>query len=111
MKKILLLLSFTTLIQISFGQKQRLGFNLTVGQTYYHLMEVVSNVKQEINGQINTVNVTMSGKMAFNVTSMKDSIYAMSVTYEQLSMTMKLANGEMTFNSEKNDPNDIFSNI
>jgi len=111
MKKILLLLSFTTFIQITFGQKQRLGFNLSAGQTYYHLMQVVSNVKQEINGQINTVNVTMSGKMAFNVTDIKDSIYTMSVTYQQLSMTMKLPNGNMTFSSEKNDANDIFSNI
>jgi hypothetical protein len=111
MKKLLLLLVIVTTYHSIFGQEQKLGFNLINGQTYYHLMQSASSIKQDINGQKVNIDITLSGKIAFKVTAIKDTIYDMNVSYQQLAMTMKLPNGDMTFNSEKKDENDIFSNI
>ena len=111
MKNFILLVSLVTVFQTTLGQKQKLGFNLSIGETYYHSMQSENNIKQEINGQKNTVDASISGKTAFKVTAIKDSLYEMNVTYQLLSITMKLPNGDMTFSSEKNDVNDIISNI
>ncbi|HTS43010.1 MAG TPA: DUF6263 family protein [Puia sp.] len=111
MKKSLLLLFSLTILQISFGQKQKLGFNLNIGQTYYHLMRSESNITQEISGQKNVIAATVSGRTAFKVTNKKNSIYELSVTYEQLSMSMKMSNGEINISSDKTDEKDIVSTI
>jgi hypothetical protein len=111
MKRIVILLLIVTITQSIFGQKQKLGFNLKVGETYYHVMQSSSTIRQDINGQKINIDVTISGKTAFKVTNLKDTLYDMAVSYERLAMTMKLPNGDMTFNSDKNDDNDIFSTI
>jgi len=111
MRNILLLLTLTTFIQTTSGQKQRLRFDLTVGQSYYHSAQAASSITQDLNGQKMTIDATISGKMVFKIAGKKDSVYVMNVTYQQLDITMKLPNGNMTFSSEKKDENDIFSNI
>src|SRR5262245_9916719 len=111
MKKLTLLLTLATITQFSFGQKQRLGFNLVVGETYYHVMRSDSKVKQEIGGQENTINMSTSGKLAFNIVGLKDSVYEMSVTYQKLSMTMTSPAGNTTASSEKKEDDDIMSQI
>lgn len=111
MKRPLILFLFTIFIQTTFAQKQRLRFALTVGETYYHLMQSTSRITQDINGQKMTIDATISGKMAFKITDKKDSVYVMSVTYQQLDMTIKVPNGNITFSSEKKDDNDIFSSM
>ena len=111
MRKLFLFLLLGTITQSVFGQKQNLGFNLKIGQTYNHVMYSSSSIKQEINGQEINIDVTLSGKMAFKVTNLVNTVYSMSVSYEQLAMTMKLPNGEMIFNSEKEDKTDIFSSM
>lgn len=111
MKKFILLLLIVTTTQSIFGQKQNLGFNLKIGETYYHSMQSSSIIKEEVNGQKINIDVTISGKTSFKVISLKDTVYDMTVSYEQLAMTMKLPNGDMAFNSEKQDENDIFSTI
>jgi hypothetical protein len=111
MKKIFTLLLVVAITQSIFGQKQNLGFNLKIGETYYYSLQSSSIIKQDINGQKVNIDVTISGKTAFKVTNQKDTVYDMTVNYEQLAMTMKLPNGEMNFNSDKQDENDIFSTI
>lgn len=111
MRKLLLFLLLAAFTQSVFGQKQKLGFNLTIGQTYYHVMQSSSSIKQEINGQEINIDITLSGRMAFKVTNLENTVYSMDVSYEQLAMTMKLPNGEMIFNSEKEDKTDVFSSI
>lgn len=111
MRKLLLFILLAAFTQSVFGQKQKLGFNLMIGQTYYHVMQSSSSIKQEINGQEINIDITLSGRMAFKVTNLENTVYSMDVSYEQLAMTMKLPNGEMIFNSEKDDKSDIFSSI
>lgn len=111
MRKLLLFILLAAFTQSVFGQKQKLGFNLMIGQTYYHVMQSSSSIKQEINGQEINIDITLSGRMAFKVTNLENTVYSMDVSYEQLAMTMKLPNGEMIFNSEKDDKTDIFSSI
>lgn len=111
MKKLFQLILLTALFQTTFGQKQKLGFNLITGQTYYHLIKSSSSVEQNMNGKNININITISGKIAFKVTDINDSSYDMNVSYQQLATTMKLPNRDITFNSEKKDDNDILSTI
>ena len=111
MRKIVALLLVVIISKSIFGQKQNLGFNLKIGETYYYSMQSSSIVKQDISGQKINVDVTLSGKTAFKVTDLKDTVYDMLVSYEQLAMTMKLPNGKMTFNSEIKNEKDVFSTI
>lgn len=111
MKKIFFLLVLTLVFKVSVGQKQRLGFNLQVGQTYYHLIKSSSNVKEELNGEKIDIEIGLTSKTAFKVTGLNDSIYDMAVSYEKLEMTMKRADRTMTFSSESKDENDMMSKM
>lgn len=111
MKRIFIVILILVFAQPIFAQKQKLIFNLINGETYYHSMKTSSNIKEEMNGQKINFDLAISGRVAFKVVSTEDSVYDMSVTYEQLGMTMKLPSGEMNFNSEKQDINDVFSTI
>src|SRR5437868_420280 len=111
MRKFTLLLSIVIISESIFGQKQILGFNLMNGTTYYHTMQSSSSIKEDINGQNINMDMTISGKIAYRVKNFKDTVYDMDVTYEELAMTMKLPDREMTFNSNKKDENDIYSTI
>ncbi len=111
MKQLIVLLLIVTATQSVFAQKQKLQLNLKIGETYYHTMQASSVVKEDINGQKMNIDVTISGRTAFKVTGFKDTVYDVAVSYNQLAMTMKLPNGDVTFNSDKKDENDVFSTI
>jgi hypothetical protein len=111
MRKLILLLFFAGTALHLFAQKHEIGFNLQVGETYYHIMQSESTVQEQINGQENTIAMSITGKTAFTVTGVKDSAYEMSVNYLQLSLSIKSPQGERSFSSEKNDSADIVSAI
>ncbi|MBP6386788.1 MAG: hypothetical protein KA313_03775 [Pseudarcicella sp.] len=111
MKKIFTLIVLIAISQSIFGQKQNLGFNLTLGKTYYLTIHASSSIKQDLNEQKINIDLNISGKTAFKVINIIDTLYEMAVNYETLAMTMKLPNGEITFDSEKQDDANIFSKI
>jgi hypothetical protein len=111
MKKLLLV----TIVFISYvtcsAQKATLALNLTQGNTYYMVTSTNMTISQTINGQLQNVNTTLTAKMAFTVTKLMDTLYAMQVKYDRIGMQMELPTGTMSFESDKNDKNDIFSTI
>ena len=111
MKRLLILIVTIVFIPTVFAQKKKLGFNLVVGKTYYQIMQSSSNIEQDIKGQKVSINLTISGQIAFNVTNLYDTIYDVSVSYHQLAMSMKLPNGDVSFNSDNKDGNDSFSKL
>src|SRR6185437_1447641 len=111
MKRLLILIFITAFFQTVFAQKQKLGFNLVVGKTYYQIMQSSSDIEQDIKGQKVSINLTISGQIAFKVTNLIDTIYDISVSYHQLAMSMKLPNRDVSFNSDNKDENDIFSQL
>jgi hypothetical protein len=111
LKKYIILLIALAQLNTLTAQKKRLGLNLTKGQTYYQNMVANSTISQDVNGQKMIINASIFGTLAFNVTAIIDSIYSIDVQYEKLSMSMKMQNGSVDFNSEKNDVKDIFSTL
>ncbi len=111
MKKLLLFLTIVGITLSASGQKQKLGFNLKAGETYYHLLETASLIKQEVNGQQMNIDISMSLKIAYRIINVRDSIYDMKVSYQRLEMTMNLPNGKKEFDSENSNENDVFSTI
>ena len=68
-------------------------------------------LSQTVNGQLQNVNSTLTAKMAFTVTAVMDTSYTMQVKYDRIGMQMELPTGVVSFESDKNNPNDIFSTI
>jgi len=111
MKKLLLVTIFLISYVACFAQKTTLALNLTQGNTYYMVTGTNMAISQTINGQLQNVNSSLTAKMAFTVTKVMDTSYVMQVKYDRIGMQMELPSGTMSFESDKNDKNDIFSTI
>ncbi|HWD90059.1 MAG TPA: DUF6263 family protein [Mucilaginibacter sp.] len=94
-----------------FAQKATLALNLTKGSTYHMVTNTNMAMTQVMNGQLQNINTSLMAKMAFKVTNVMDTSYAIQVTYERIGMQMDLPNGVASFESDKNNPNDILSTV
>lgn len=88
---------------------EKLSLNLTKGDTYNQVISSNSSVEQSFNGQQMNIQVGITGKMAYKVTDVKDSVYEMEVQYKSIGMKMQMPNGTMDYNSEKKDDQDMVS--
>lgn len=103
---------FTTIIFTSCqSQNTDLSLRLEKGKEYKQVINSEITIDQEISGQKINMVMTINGTMTFLVTNITESGYDMESQYKKLSMSMKMPQGTMEFNSEKNNPNDIFSKI
>ena len=109
----LFLNAFLFLCIAGYCQAQKFAplLNLTKGNTYYYSTNANSAVVQTISGQQNTLNLSLTFKMAFKVTGIKDSVYSMEVSYQTLIMKIDVAGNSVELSSQKNDPQDIPSSI
>ncbi|WP_428328792.1 DUF6263 family protein [Mucilaginibacter sp.] len=111
MKYLLNLILLSSICSFCQAQKVKPALNLTKGNTYYMVSTATSSVLQTINGQQNTINVTMAFKMAFKVTDVVDTIYKMEVNYQTLSMKIQAGTATIDMDSKKKDTSDIPSSI
>ncbi len=105
------LLCFISALNLASAQKKRLSLKLNEGTTYKQSMTGNSVINQEFDGMEMEFKVTISGSMSYTVTKKNKGSYDMDVHYDRLSMHMSLPQGEMLFDSESTDENDIFSKI
>jgi hypothetical protein len=113
MRRLLILVFVTILFQAVFGQKEKLGFNLAVGQMYYQTIQSsTSSELQNVNGPKFKIGFVVSVKIAFTIIGLKDSIYDITASFVQLSSVTKLPfGGGISFNSDKKDEHDTLSNV
>ncbi|MFI5159630.1 MAG: DUF6263 family protein [Sphingobacteriales bacterium] len=111
MKKLLIFTIFSLACTFCFAQKTTIALNLTKGSTYYMVTNTNMAISQTINGQLQNVNSSLTAKMAFTVTSVMDTSYAMDVQYDRIGIQMALPTGNMNFQSDKKDHPDVFSTI
>jgi len=109
---VFLIISF----QVLFAQKQKLGFNLVVGQTYYlTIKSATTDALQNVNRPKVKINFNSSGRIAFKVIDCKDSIYNLSASFQQLSGVTNLPIGPFgdinSFDSDNKNKSDTFSNV
>jgi uncharacterized protein YajQ (UPF0234 family) len=105
-----LTIAFTLLISIGcFAQKEKVELNLTKGQTYVQRMVTDMTIGQTVAEQQLDIKMTMNAKITYRVINVMDSVYDLEVKYENLSMKMGMPTGEMNFDSEKKDANDMMS--
>ncbi|GAB3906876.1 DUF6263 family protein [Mucilaginibacter boryungensis] len=94
------------------AQYVTLALNLTKGQTYYQNTNAVATVEQTVNGVKTTVTSTITGRIAFKITGIRDSLYDMEIRYERLSLKMQLPGGNiMAYNADKVQAGDPMSGI
>ncbi len=88
-----------------------LSLRLEKGKEYKQIMNSKATITQEAYGQKMDMVMTVTGTMTFLVKDVNANGYIMDTKFESLSMSMQMPQGTMSFSSEKNDPNDIFSTI
>lgn len=93
------------------AQKFKPALHLTKGNTYNMITSTTSAIQQTMNGQVNNINVTISGTTAFKVLNADDSLYYMEVNYKSLGMKMQMAGSLANFDSNKSDSTNIMSSI
>ncbi len=93
---------FTTIIFTSCqSQNTDLSLRLEKGKEYKQVINSEITIDQEISGQKINMEMTINGTMTFLVTDITESGYDMESQYKKLSMSMKMPQGTMEFNSEK----------
>ena len=109
--------AFLSLILVVFifadcqSQGKKLGLRLEVGETYKQVTNSKVNIIQDLNGQEMEMTMVVGGSMSFLTKSADKNSYKMDATFEELKMSMEMPQGSVEFSSEKNDPNDVLSNV
>lgn len=88
-----------------------LSLNLEKGKTYYQNINSKINTIQNMNGQEINLLIELNSKMSYLVKDIQDSIYHLEVSYEKMVMDMQYPQGKISYSSEKNDKEDVFSNL
>ncbi|MES2279153.1 MAG: DUF6263 family protein [Bacteroidota bacterium] len=91
------------------AQYVKLALNLVKGATYYNLTTATASVMQTVNGKTTTINTTITCRIAFTVTNVRDSLYDMEMRYQSLTLKMQLPTGTTQYSSDNVDPADPVS--
>lgn len=111
MKKILALLIIITYSIHCQAQKEQIELNLIKGETYRQNMVADMSMMQKAGGQEIAIKMQISGKTAYKVLNVIDTIYDIEVKYESLAMKMDMPSGGMIIDSEKESPDNVFSKV
>lgn len=111
MKKILVLLIIIMYSIHCQAQKEQIELNLIKGETYMQNMIANMSIEQNAGGQEVAIKMQISGKTTYKVLNVIDSIYDIEVKYESLAMKMDMPGGGMTMDSEKENPENVFSKV
>jgi hypothetical protein len=88
---------------VAYAQKATISLNLQLDSSYYMITKAKMHMIQNISGQTQDINITISGKMSFKVKTIKDTVYMMEARYEKLRMQMESAAVNMDMNSDAGD--------
>jgi hypothetical protein len=111
MKKITTLILILIYSSYCQAQKETITLNLIKGETYRQNMLAEMSIEQSAGGQEVTIKMQISGKTAYKVLNVIDTIYDIEVRYEGLAMKMDMPGGGMTMDSEKENTDDVVSKL
>ncbi len=111
MKKLIFLFAILFAVQISFAKKLDLKLNLEKGETYKQIMVSKTKVAQEVMGQKIDILITMHCTSSFKVVDIVDGNFKLEICYDEMSMDMKMPQGNQSFSSESNDESDPLSAV
>jgi len=111
MKKIIILFFVLASANLGFSQKHTLELTLKTGDTFSQSYDADVAIVQSFNGQEMSIKMNIGGTSSFKVLGFTNDAYDMEVTYNRMKMTMALPNGNMEFDSDKNDENDKMSKV
>lgn len=111
MKKICSLLAFLFVLISAHTQTTELCLNLKKGREYQQSTEANMTIVQELEGETMEILMVLKGKMTYKVTAVFENEYEMDVSYNSLSLSMKMPQGSVEFDSNEPEEDDVFSKI
>lgn len=112
MKKTLTLLLIASTAITAFAQKSRIELNLKQDSTYYLNMNSALTITQDIPGHQQVITTTITGSISHKVAAIKDTVYELTVRYENLGIKMELG-GTTLMNADSRNKNsqDVVSQL
>ena len=104
---LLIVVAFTP----SRAQKSNISLNIEKGKTYSHNTSSTVTIIQDLNGMEMEMEMGMSGTLDYLVMGMEGENYKLEARYKNVSMSMNMPQGSMSYNSEKKDEEDILSTM
>ena len=111
MKKIFTLIFTFIAFTLCQAQTVDLSLKLEKGKEYKQVMTSRMTMVQKIEGEKIDIIATINGTMVFGVRDINEDGYLMEARYESLGMIMKILDDIISFSSEIDDPDDIFSRV
>ncbi|MDZ7605026.1 MAG: DUF6263 family protein [Cyclobacteriaceae bacterium] len=111
MKKIIILLIVFAASHLGFSQKHTIELNLKTGDTFSQIYNADISMVQSFNGQEMTIKMNIGSTWSLKVLGFANNVYDLEASYNHMKMTMVLPNGNMEFDSDKNDEKDIMSKV
>ncbi|RZK25532.1 MAG: hypothetical protein EOO43_05280 [Flavobacterium sp.] len=90
---------------------EKIELNLSKGETYRQNMATDMSMDQNVGGEDITIKMHISGKTAYKVLNVMDTIYDIEVRYESLAMKMDIPGGGINIDSETQNTGDVFSKV
>lgn len=109
MKKILLLLLVTAGTG-AYAQKNLLRFNLKKDSTYHLIVDAELNIDETIAGAHQTMRTTIKGSTVHKVIEVKDTVYKMEVSYQNIEMMVSMGQNTIDMNSD-GDTTNMFNQV
>ena len=101
MKKITLIVIFSTLISTSFAQT--VNINLTSGQKFSVDNKITAVTTQTLMGQSMESNAEISSKYSIEVKNIKDNNYNLTNTFTKMKAKLSAMGNDMNFDSDKKE--------
>lgn len=103
MKKLFLGLTAIAMIASCSSKQTQLELNLTKGATYTQNLAINSDIEQEMMGQKMQMQMNMSADINFLVKDLQNDVYEMTTEYNNMSITVSSAMGNITISSDDTD--------
>lgn len=109
MKKALLLLGLLPLFltacttETKSDNGEELALNLVKDETYVMDQSADMTIDQTVQGQDVSMDMTMGGRLSFNVTNVIDGVYDMDVKYEHVRLSMKNTFMDLSIDTDIDD--------
>jgi hypothetical protein len=107
--KYLLLFVISIVVDEVIAQNVALSLNLEKGKEYTQSFQSKMTISHDISGEKIEVTATVQLTMTFLVRAINSSGYDMDVTFEKLGYAIEGVSADVSYSSDKNDPEDLMS--
>ncbi|AWA29342.1 hypothetical protein HYN48_04140 [Flavobacterium magnum] len=91
------------------AQKVQPKLNLAQGKTYNQNMKIDAEIEQSFAGQNLKMRMMADMQLSYKVNGIENGTFNLEARYRKMTLSMTMPQGNLSFDSEKKDTQDVFS--